>query len=216
MTLDTPTHLELLHGYAIPPTVVRHEVQLLGLLDRTVTALTCDASRDMAVVPKLDMLGETVDLLPGNRTCLPRIAFQRGEAAVLFHEFDSPVLLQRTDSLELVVLWRELSVTAHTQLDRRNARHARAIGPRVAVLTVDAEPTGVMLVTEWNRLLRAGRRRIRGDCVRFASRQRRPRLVELGWNLDLKLGIVAFHRLELLRFTDTARTKQVIAGLGTV
>ena len=85
----------------------------------------------------LHVLGQAVDLHPLDRL-LPL-----------------PVLLQHADALELVVLGRELRVAAHAELDRRNARGARAIGAGVAVLAVDLVLARVVLVAERDRLVRA-------------------------------------------------------------
>src|SRR4030095_14203087 len=135
VAIDAPAHLELLRRQEPrPPVRVGSEMDLVHVLHRPVAALAVDAGLEVAVVPELHVLGQTVDLHPGNRLLA------------------LPVLLQRPDPRELVVGRREEGVAAHARLDRGDTGGGRAVGAAVAVLAVDAVEARVVLVTERDRL----------------------------------------------------------------
>ena len=74
VTINAPTHLGLLHRNPILPELVRRHVDLVHLLDLPMTALTLESGRDVAVVSKLDVFRQAIDLIPLDRLFLLPVA----------------------------------------------------------------------------------------------------------------------------------------------
>ena len=67
MAVDAPTHFELRDGHEVSDMGVLDEVKLVDLFDGAMTRLTFDARLDMAVVAKLHVFGQTMNLNPFDR-----------------------------------------------------------------------------------------------------------------------------------------------------
>ena len=95
MAIDAPAHFELGHRHEIPDMGIWNEMKFVDRFNRPMTRLTADTALDVAIVTELDVLGEAMDLDPFDRFLL------------------LPMILQDPNPLDLVVLGRELRMTAH-------------------------------------------------------------------------------------------------------
>jgi len=191
MTINAPAHLEFRDRNQISDVRVRDEIELVDFFDRPVAGLAFDARLDVAVMPKLDVLGKAMNLDPFDRLLL------------------FPMIFQDSNAFDLIVFGRKLRMTAHAEFDGGNAGGLGFVRPRMAVETVDLELTGMMLVAERNRLLRSRRFGIPGGNRRPTRTRRRPFLVELSRDLDLEIRIVFLSSAKLMRFADTAGDENV-------
>ena len=191
MAIDAPAHFELRDRHEISDMRIRNEMEFVEFFDRPVTRLTLDARLDVAIVSELDVLRETVDLDPLDRLLL------------------FPVILQDSNALDLVVLGRELRMTAHTQFDRGDASGLGLIRPRVAVETIDLELTRVVFVAERNRLDGSRGLGIPGSDRGLTGAGRGPLLIELRGNLDLELRVFFLLSAQRVRIANAGRDSEV-------
>ncbi len=186
MAIDAPAHFQFLHGYAVFPMAIRHEVELVQLLDRTMTALAFEPGLDMPIVTKLNVFGQAVDL----------------------HPFDGfflfPMLLENANALDFVVGRRKLRVTAHADFNRGNASGSGAIRTGMAILAVHLELTRVVFVTEGNRLNGPRCLGVPGESGALASAPGRPLASELGGNFNPKRGIALTAHTQFVGLADTS------------
>ena len=95
VTIDAPAHLQLVGRDAVLPLRLWNEVQLVHLLNLSMTSLTRNVGRNMPVMSKLNMLRQSMNLNPLNGLFVFPMLFEDSNPlnfVILSRKYQEPVL----------------------------------------------------------------------------------------------------------------------------